>query len=60
MGRPKRAAAAKAEEKAAAAASPAKAAKKAKGGLAVGDDLPEFELQTDEEQTLASADLVGG
>lgn len=59
MGRPKRAAAAKAEEKVA-AASPQPKAKKAKGGLAVGDQLPEFEVQTDEEQTLSSTDLVGG
>lgn len=57
MGRPKRAAAAKAEEKVA-AASPQP--KKAKGGLAVGDQLPAFELQTDEDQTLASDDMVGG
>jgi hypothetical protein len=32
--------------------------KKAKSGLAVGDKLPEFELQNDEEQTVSSADLV--
>lgn len=32
--------------------------KKAKSGLAVGDDLPPFELETDEDNTVASADLV--
>jgi hypothetical protein len=32
--------------------------KKAKSGLAVGDQLPDFELQNDEEQTMSSADLV--
>lgn len=52
MGRPKRAAAAKAAEK-------PPAAKQAKGGLAVGDNLPEFELETDEQKTVASQDLVG-
>lgn len=51
MGRPKRAAAAKAEKP--------PAAKQAKGGLAVGDNLPEFELETDEQKTVASQDLVG-
>jgi hypothetical protein len=51
MARPKRAAAAKAEAK----PSPQK---KAKGGLAVGDQLPEFEMQTDEEKVLSSVDMV--
>jgi len=32
--------------------------KKVKAGLAKGDDLPEFELQNDEEVTVASMDLV--
>lgn len=50
MGRPKRAAAAKAE-----ASSPKK---QAKGGLAVGDDIPDFELETDEEQMLKSSDMA--
>jgi hypothetical protein len=50
MGRPKRAAAAKAE-----AASPKK---QAKGGLAVGDTIPDFELETDGEQMLKSSDMA--
>jgi hypothetical protein len=50
MARPKRAAAAKNEKP--------PPAKQAKGGLAVGDNLPEFELETDEQQTVASQDLV--
>jgi hypothetical protein len=53
MARPKRAAAAKAEAQA--KPSPQK---KAKGGLAVGDQLPEFELETDEERALSSVDMV--
>eukprot|EP00775_Hariotina_reticulata_P013659 gene13659-13781_t len=32
--------------------------KKVKAGLAKGDDLPEFELQNDEEVTVSSEDLV--
>jgi hypothetical protein len=32
--------------------------KKAKGGLAVGDQLPEFTLETDEGNQLSSAQLV--
>ena len=50
MGRPKRGAAAKSEA--------SEDTKKAKGGLAVGDNLPEFELETDTEQTVSSADMV--
>lgn len=59
MGRPKRAAAAAAEKaiKGDDAASD-KASKKSKSGLAVGDELPSFELQTDTEATLSSADMV--
>lgn len=53
MARPKRAAAAKAEAQAKPSPS-----KKAKGGLAVGDQLPGFELETDEEKTLSSVDMV--
>lgn len=50
MGRPKRATAAKNESQ--------EDTKKVKGGLAVGDQLPEFELETDEEKTVSSADMV--
>ena len=59
MGRPKRAAPA-AAEKAIQGEEPAtsKGNKKAKSGLAVGDELPSFELQTDTEATLSSADMV--
>jgi hypothetical protein len=32
--------------------------KKAKSGLAVGDQLPDFELENDEEQTVSATDLV--
>lgn len=54
MARPKRAAAAKAQ----ASSQEASPQKKAKGGLAVGDQLPEFELETDEQQTVSSVDMV--
>lgn len=59
MGRTKRAAAAAAEKaiKGADAAAD-KASKKSKTGLAVGDELPSFEVETDSEATLSSADLV--
>lgn len=59
MGRPKRAAAA-AAEKAIKGDEPAptKGSKKVKSGLAVGDDLPSFELQTDTEATLSSTEMV--
>jgi hypothetical protein len=52
MGRPKRAAAGKAEKP-----SPKKLLK---NQLAVGDGLPEFELENDAGVTMKSADLVGG
>lgn len=54
MGRPKRAAAAKAE----ASRDEKKNAKQQKTGLAVGDLLPEFELVNDAEESVKSADLV--
>lgn len=56
MGRPKRGAAAAAEK--AMKGEDANANKKSKAGLAVGDDLPSFQLETDSEATVSSADLV--
>lgn len=55
MGRPKRAAAAKASG---GAGGKAEENKKTKGGLAVGDALPDFSLQTDAEETVDSQSLV--
>ncbi|KAF8072949.1 bcp1 [Scenedesmus sp. PABB004] len=61
MGRPKRAAAAKASEAIAETAAPPKKkakAAKAKAGLDVGDDLPTFTVVNDADEAVASADLV--
>jgi peroxiredoxin Q/BCP len=59
MGRPKRAAAAAAEKALKADDTANKTSnKKSKSCLAVGDELPSFELQTDTEATLSSADMV--
>jgi hypothetical protein len=55
MGRPKRACTTKnAQEE----APEVKPAKKAKAGLAVGDDLPAFELEDDEGAMIKSSDMV--